>query len=312
MRTSSDHSARRRAARLMAVGSASLTLIACSGGDKIVDPSTVGASGNYRWNAADSSYLVNALVGSAGSAIKGMRNIQTPDLPSYGKNAPACTATTKIGGADANNNGIPDDQTLQYVASDCKYTTNGANATVAGSLRIQDLGEIFAYRATYTNLVLTLTKGDTTVTTTVTGSIELHWASTSAATYADKSTVVIEARSSGGSASQTRAANVTAQFTPVSGTTIAANRALPTGDMTVGGTINILATTSGNAVKAGIPTSLSYTATVTSTGALTVSSGCFTEPVFSVGGILSATVSGTASGSVFLKFNGCGGTPSKS
>ena len=297
---------------LTLTGATALLLSACSGGDKIVDPGADGVSGNFRWNAADSSYLVNAVVLSANAAIKGIRNIQTPDPPSYGRRAPPRTPSSKTGGTDANNNGIPDDLTLQYLAATCSYVASGAQATVAGSLRIQDLGEIFAYRATYTNLVLTLTKGDTVVTTTVNGTIESHWASTTAASYVDKSSVVIAARSTNGSALQTRTANLSGLFTPASGSTITATRALPGGDMTFAGTLTVIATTSGNAVKAGIPTSITYNAAVSSTATLSVSAGCFTEPVFGAGGILSAPMTGTASGTVSLRFTGCGGVPSKS
>jgi hypothetical protein len=310
MRFPSLRAARHALSFRVLAAAASIVLVSCSGGDKIVDPNAVAGAGSFTWNAADSSYLANVTVSAANVAIKGLRNIKTPDVPSYGKNAPGCPPTLSVGGGDTNGNGIPDDQTLQYQSASCSYTVNGSAATVAGNLRIQDLGEIFAYRASYTNLVLTLTKGDTVVTTTVNGSIELHWVSATAASYIDKSSVVIVVRSSAGSQSQTRTANLSALFTPVGGT-IAASSSLPGGTMTLNGTLTIGATTSGNAVKAGIPTSITYNASVSTPVTLAIASSCSSEPVFGAGGALSAPVSGTASGTVSLQFTGCGGVPTK-
>jgi hypothetical protein len=299
-----------------ALGGAMVLVASCSGGDKIVDPNAVSSSsgGNntsYKWNAGDSSYIANVLIGSAGSAIKGMRNIKTPDLPSYGKNAPPCTPSSTVGRTDTNNNGIPDDQTLTYLTGDCKYTVNGAAATVVGSMQIQDLGEIFSYRATYRDLVLTITKGDSVVTTSVSGSLELHWTSANAASYIDKSTIVISSRSSVGSQALTRAANLTAQFTPASGSTISSTLAFPAGTMSFTGTLGISAATSGNGTPANVPASLPYSIAVTNPVTLAVTASCTAEPVFSAGGALNGQVTGITSGTVSVRFVGCGGVGSK-
>jgi hypothetical protein len=293
-----------------------LTVASCSGGDKIVDPNAVASTGggnntSYKWNSGDSTYFANLLIGGASSAISGMRTIRTPDLPLYGKNAPPCAPTSTTGGADSNNNGVPDNQTVQYVASSCKDPGTGVAYTVAGSVQIQDLGEIFAYRATYTNLVLTATKGDSVTTSTLSGTLELHWTSTNAASYIDKSTVVISTRSSLGSISLSRAANLTSQFTPISGSTISATQALPGGTMTFSGTLGITGTTSGDKTPANQPPSLPYTIAVSSPVTLSLTATCLLQPVFSAGGTISGQVSGIASGTVSVRFVGCGGVGSK-
>ena len=144
---------------------ASLAMVARSGGDKIVAPGATNG-GNTALVRADSLYMASQMAAAASQAIKSLRQIQTPDLPFVGASAPTCTPATTTGGTDTNNNGVPDDRTLQYTTATCTQNSAGTTTTVSGSVRTQDLGELYAFRVTYNNLVVTATKGDSTVKST--------------------------------------------------------------------------------------------------------------------------------------------------
>lgn len=284
--------------------------VACSGGDKIVAPGATNG-GNTALVRADSLYMASQMTVAASQAIKTLRQIQTPDLPFVGASAPKCAPATTTGGTDTNNNGVPDDRTLQYTTATCTQTSAGTTSTLSGSVRTQDLGELYAFRVTYTNLVAIATKGDSTVKSTINGTFEYRWTSASAASGLDNSTLVLEVRSGAGSQSVTRVANLSTQFSPTGGSTIVAGRALPAGSMTVTGTVAVSVLATGNAVVAGTPPSATLGMGVSTSVPLTMAASCNAEPVFNVG-TLNGTVTGSAIGAVSVRFVGCGGIPSKS
>ncbi len=296
------------AARVLTL--ACLLSVACSGGDKIVAPGATNG-GNTVLVRADSLYMANQMTGAASQAIKTLRQIQTPDLPFIGASAPTCTPATTTGGTDTNNNGVPDDRTLQYTTATCTQLSAGTTTTLSGSVRTQDLGELYAFRVTYTNLVAIATKGDSTVKSTINGTFEYRWTSASAASGLDNTTLALEVRSSAGSQSLTRVANLSTQFSPTGGSTIVAGRAFPAGSMTVSGTVAVSVLATGNAVVAGTPSSATLNMGVSTSVPLTMSASCNSEPVFNLG-TLNGSVTGSAIGAVSVRFVGCGGIPSKS
>jgi hypothetical protein len=279
---------------------------ACSGGEKIVAPGSRSNSVNTRLTMDDSLYMANTMSAAAAQAIKGIRQITTPDLPGVGRNAPPCTASTTVGGADANGNGIPDDRTVQFTAAGCTYNSAGATIVVTGSIRTQDIGGLYAFRVTYTNFSIVGTKADSTVRAVVNGAFEYRWTSATAAGALDNSTLLLEVRSGQGSMSLTRVSNLTTQFAPLSGNTIAANRSLPSGDLTMTGDLSVTAAASGNALAAGAKSPETLSMTVNTTVPLTALSSCNIDPVFNAGGTLVGAVSGVAIGSVSVRFAGCG------
>ena len=303
---------RRQTTRALAACCA-VVIAACSGGEKIVDPTSVKNGSSSQLTADDSLYMANSLSGAATFAIKGIRAISAPDLPGYGKNAPPCNPSVTVGGGDSNSNGIADDKTLVYTAATCTYTSSGIVNTVSGSIRTQDIGGVYAYRLTYSNLTLTATKGDSVVRTVVNGVFENRWDATTAATSLDSSTIFIDVRSNVGSVSLTRASSLKSQFTPLSGSTIGANKSLPSGDLTMSGQLTITAAASGNALAAGAASPETLAMTVSTTVPLTALLSCQFDPVFNAGGTLAGTVSGAANGTVGVRFAGCGqgnsGTP---
>jgi len=284
-------------------------MTSCSGGDKIVDPSSVNNLSSKALTTGDATYMTSVLVGAAVQSIKGIRQARTPDLPAYGRNAPPCTPISTTGGTDSNNNGIPDDRTVQYTGASCTYTSNGAANTVSGSIRTQDIGGLYAFRVTYNNLVLTATKGDSVVRSTVSGSFEYRWDNSKAATSVDNSTVALEVRSSQGSVGLTRAANLTGSVATLTGSSISLDPTqtlFPSGDLTLTGQVSITASATGNALAAGASSPETFTMNVSTIKAMTALISCQTDPPFNASGEISGVVTGAANGTVSNRFSGCG------
>ncbi|MCC6242160.1 MAG: hypothetical protein IT353_04935 [Gemmatimonadaceae bacterium] len=279
-------------------------LVACSGGEKIVSPGgTVGS--NSRLGAADSSYMAGVLSSASFDLMKNLRRMPSTTAVGVQQNAPSCTPSIVTGGPDANLNGIPDDRTAQYSATSCAYTQSGYNYTVAGGVRIQDLNSIRGYRVTYTGYTVTGTKGDSVVRTVLNGTLEYSWATALTATANDNTTVLIEVRSTNGSASLTRVANLTALFTPNAGSTISANQILPSGTLAVSGALTMTGVATGNQVVAGVPSTQTLALNVSTVTQLVNSSSCSSDASFSVGA-LAATVTGSNTGDIAVRFSGCG------
>jgi hypothetical protein len=184
-------------------------LAACSGGDKIVAPDSSTGPSNTRLSTADSIYMASTLANASFDAINNLRRIPTRHCRRCSTNQPPCNPSIVVGGTDSNNNRIPDNRSAQYTAAGCTYTSSGATVTVSGGARLEDLGGITGYRATYTSFTVTATKGDSVVRTVIDGTFEYRWTSANSATTLDNSTLTAEVRSSAGSVSLTRTANPT-------------------------------------------------------------------------------------------------------
>jgi hypothetical protein len=273
---------------------------ACSGGEKIVAP---GAQGNTRLAAADSLYLANTLRSASFDALKNLRRMPITTVPGTFPNAPPCTPTSTIGGADANNNNIPDDRTTQYTATACTYFNNGITFTASGTVRVQDLGSITGYRVTYTAYTIIGTKGDSVTRTTLSGAFEYRWVSATSATSLDNTTLFIEVRSAVGSASLTRVANLAGTFTAAGGSTIGLS--FPSGTFAVTGTLSLTGNATGNQVQTGIASTQTLSMSVSTALPLSASSSCSSDAAFGAGE-LGAAVSGSNQGAVQVRFTGCG------
>lgn len=293
------------AAGLAMLAALMMSVSACSGGEKIVAPGGNTPSTDTRLSAADSQYMANTLINASFDAMKNLRRMPTSSLPGVFQNVPPCTASTTVGGVDANGNGIPDDKTATYTTTGCAYSSGGANVTVSGSARVQDVGGILGYRVTYNAYTVTATKGDSVTRTVINGSFEYRWVSTTSATSSDNSVLVLDVRSSLGSIVFTRTAAFSGTFTPSAGGSIAANQLFPSGSYAVTGSISVNAVVTGNQVQQGFPSTQTLTMNVNTTASLFVNSGCSSDASFSSGQIAGA-VTGSNQGALSVRFTSCG------
>lgn len=289
--------------------SAVLLLAACSGGDKIVGPDGSGGPPDTRLNAADSVYMAATLASASFDAINNLRRTPTTTLPAIFSNLPPCNPSVVTGGPDSNNNGIPDNRAAQYTTGGCTYVNNGVTTTVSGTARLEDVGGLIGYRATYTDFTVTATKGDSVIRTVISGTFEYRWASATSATYAENSTVSISAQAAGGGFTLSRSANLNGTFTPTSPSTIRTGFTFPSGTFTLNGTLSVSATATGNQVTPGVSPSQTLSLNVSTTTQLAVSSGCTSNAAYS-SGALAATVSGSNQGALEVRFTACGSGPS--
>lgn len=278
---------------------------ACSGGDKII--SGGGGNGNSgRLVADDSLFLANLVANQAISTFKNLRLMQVTDVVSQvGGSLPAGCRPTLTGTADTNGNGISEDQTLTFTASNCSLTQGAASTRVTGAVRVQDLGGLRGYRTTYTSLTQTVTLADTTLAVEVSGSLEVQYATATSGRSANTVTTRITRQERAGSASLTLAASTTGQFTPTGSGQIVPARNLPAGTYTLGGSVTAGITASGTLRPAGQPGSASFGVAITTALTMTYDGSCLSDRAFGAGQ-LRGSVSGFASGVLATGFTGCG------
>lgn len=276
---------------------------ACSGGDKIVGANGETVVPTTALNPNDSLFLVNFMSAGAWGLMKQMRGIANMQVTGFGSTRPACTPQAIIGGLDANGNGVPDDQTTTYAATSCSFLSGGANTTASGSFRLQDLGTLYGYRVTYNNYVLTATKGDSVISSTLNGSVEYRYASGTSGSSADNTTLVVRSQSSAGSVTLTRTAALAGALTPSSGTFSIAT--YPGASMTVNGTLSIQLALTGNAVQAGYPANSTFNIAVATSTALSSPSSCLSNPAFTTG-TLTGVLTGTWQANLRMTYTSCG------
>ncbi len=298
-----------RAMRRLFGAATGLLLTACSGGDKIVSPDGIGGPPDTRLNSADSAFMAGTLASASYDAINNLRRAPTTTLPAVFTNQPPCNPAVVTGGPDANNNGIPDNRSAQYTTASCTYNNAGSTVTVSGGVRLEDVGGLIGYRATYTSFTVTATKADSVITTVISGTYEYRWVSATSATYAENSTVSIALQVAGGGFSLSRSANLNGTFTPSAGNTIRTGFTFPTGTFTLAGTLSVTGTATGNQVTPGVSPTQTLTLNVSTTTQLSVSSACSSNAAYS-SGALSGTVTGSNQGAVEVRFTACGSGPS--
>ena len=286
---------------------------ACSGGDKIVSPDTLNNnnSGPKKLSTADSLYVVEQMSGSAFASIKALRNITAPPVPGlFASAAPSPCNPTVTGTTDSNGNGIPDDKLTTFTAANCTYTLNGIVTAVTGSIRQQDLNGNYGYRITYSNYNAIGRKGDSTFTSSVDGTLEYAFTTTTSARTLDALSISASVAASTGSYTLSRVANLAGTFTPTGGNILSRTAALPSGTLTIGGTLNIVGSVTGNMISAGNPTSQTISILLSTTTQLNANIGCSLDASIN-SGALQATVGGSQTGSADVTFRVCGqgGTP---
>lgn len=280
-------------------------LAACSGGDKIVGADGTPSNNNTSTGLSrgDSVYLAGFMSAAAAGAMQQMRTITSLQAPGFGTARPPCTPTAIIGGADANNNGVPDDQTTNWSATTCSFLSNGIATTAAGSVRLQDLGALYGYRLTYTNYIIAATRNDSTSRVTLNGTLEYRYASGTSGTAIDNTVQRIEAISSGGTITLTRTASLTGTLAPTSGTFTGTS--FPGATMQFAGTLSLGFVLTGNQIISGQPSSMTFDVAVRSPTILTSPTSCSATPAFTTG-VLDGTVTGTWRGALRVSYASCG------
>lgn len=294
----------RRIAPLVAIALAA----ACSGGEKIVSPDALnnGGNGPAKLSVDDSLFVINQISGAAFASIKALRNIVTPPLPGLFGNVPPSPCNPAVTGpTDSNGNGIPDDKLTSYSAANCTYNNNGTAVVVTGSIRQQDLGGTYGYRITYSNYNVVGRKGDSTFTTSVDGIVEYAFTSTTQARTQDGLSISIGVAASTGSLTLLRTANLAGTFSPSGGNTLSRTAALPSGTLLLSGTLNVIATATGNQIPAGGPSSQTVSMVVSTATPLNANIGCSLDASLNAGE-LRATVGGSQTGAAAIRFTGCG------
>lgn len=281
---------------------------ACSGGDKIVSPDALNNNNNgpVKLSTDDSLYVVNQISGAAFASIKALRNITAPPLPGlFGNVPPSPCAPTVTGNTDSNGNGIPDDKLTTYTAANCSYSASGTAVVVTGSIRQQDIGGTYGYRITYSNFSTVGKKGDSTYRTLVDGVIEYAYASPTQAHTQDGLLVSIGVEASTGSATIARTANLAGTFTPSGGNTLSRTSPLPTGTLILSGSLNVVATATGNQIPVGGPSSQTVSMLISTATPMNANIGCSLDASLNAGE-LQATVGGSQTGAAAVKFTACG------
>lgn len=294
--------------RLLTFAVGAVLLAACSGGDKIVGPGGGGVPVSTRLTAADSAFMASTLANAGFDAINNLRRAPATTLPAIFANLPPCNPAIVTGGPDTNGNGIPDNRSATYTAASCTYLNAGSTVTVAGSVRLEDVGGLVGYRATYTNFTITATKGDSVVSSILNGSFEYRWVSATSATSTENGTITFAVQGGGGGFSLARSANLTGTFTPSAGNTIRPGFAFPSGTFALTGTLSVVGTLTGNQVTPGVSPTQTLNLNVSTTTQLSVSSACSSDAAFS-SGALAATVTGSNQGALEVRFSACGSGP---
>lgn len=296
-----------RLLKLLPLTAALAVVAACSGGDKIVSPDELN-NGPRLLSTDDSLFAVVQMSGAAYSTITAFRNIVTPPLPGlFGNVPPSPCAPTIVGNTDTNGNGIPDDRTQTYTAANCTYSNNGVSVVVTGSIREQDLGGLYGRRVTYSNYSIVGKKADSTFTTSVTGPIEYVFESATQARSLDGLAITIGTAATGGSATLTRSANFTTTFVPTSGS-LSRNGFLPSGSLTLNGTLSISAVVTGNQIPSSGQSSQTISMNISTVTQMNANTNCTATQSLNTGE-MKATVGGSQTGNIAMRFTACGSGP---
>ncbi|MEO7997009.1 MAG: hypothetical protein ABI852_06165, partial [Gemmatimonadaceae bacterium] len=133
-------------------------------------------------------------------------------------------------------------------------------------MRLQDLGGTYGYRVTYTNFNTIGTKGDSTYKTLVNGTIEYAFTTTTQARTQDNLDITLFVGSSAGSAALQRVASgLTGTFAPSNGNILSRTAPLPSGTLSMSGTMTVTATATGNQIPTGGPASQTVSMQISTT-----------------------------------------------
>jgi hypothetical protein len=281
---------------------------ACSGGDKVVAPGDDNNGGNVpvaggALVAGDSLFLAQSTSGYIMQEFNSLRTMASTGVaPTVAPGGLPAGCVTTTGGADANRNNIPDDQTFTF-GGNCTTVSNGVTITVSGSARIQDDGGILGYKFTLNNFKVTGTAKDTTVTVTLSGVQEVVFTDARNARTVNTTTSVIETKSKTGSVSLSFTKNLTGTF--VGSSNFTPRGGVPAGTYSVTGNYTLAIALAGDTRTGGLPASVTFTVAVNTSRALTFDGFCSQEAAFNNGEI-SGQVSGFSTGALNVKYTTCG------
>lgn len=222
----------------------------------------------------------------------------------FGANG-ACTPT-QSSTADANQNGVPDDATLTFTPQNCVLLQNGVPFPVTGTVRAQDLGDLFGLRLTFNDVRLTQTRGDSTTTIALNGTSEVRLVADRLTTV-NRVTSSLTAAQPGGSLTLVFANDFTTEFRPNTG---ALSRAapVPAGRFTMTGSYQFRVQRTG-AVPPPAGLGLGdYTVVLATPAPLLYNGSCPASQNFFSGGTFRLTITGVAGSTVDADWPSCSTT----
>jgi len=238
----------------------------------------------------------------AGSFTLG--GLLVPSFPSAGIAAsdalqPSSTATcptiTPNPPVDADGDHIPDDVTISFTLPDCSFARDGATFEITGSIHVTDLSPTdFGIRVVFTDLQHKLTRADGTFFQSDLNGARQVLRSASEFDLHDSTTVDL-ASSEHGTAQLTKAWVVS--FVADAGQTFDALRHLPSGDLTVNGSMSRTRGTASHSFAVTTVTPLHHDAT------------CTERPAFTSGELLVVKTGPDGTVTIHIVFTGCGVDP---
>jgi hypothetical protein len=213
------------------------------------------------------------------------------DRPALNAN---CPTITPFPPADADADHVPDDVTLSFTLPDCSFSREGATFEITGSIHITDPSTTdFGIRIVFADLQHKLTRGDAFVTNRLNGARQVL-RSASQFSLHDSTTSNLES-SDHGSAQLAKAWVVT--FVADVGQTLDQTRHLPSGNLTVNGSMS----------RSRGTTSQSFA--VTTVTPLHHDAACTSRPPFTSGALDVKKTGPDGTVTIHIVFNGCGVDP---
>ena len=206
-----------------------------------------------------------------------------------------CPTLTPNPPVDTDGDHVPDDLTISFTLPDCSFTRNGATFEITGSIRITDLSPTdFGIRVVFTDLQHKLTRaGGASFQSDLNGARQVL-RSASGFDLHDSTTVDLTS-SEHGAAQLAKGWVVT--FTADAGETFDELRHLPSGNLTVNGSMSRTRGTASQSFMVTTVTPLHHDAT------------CTTRPAFTSGELVIVKAGPDGTVTIHVVFNGCGVEP---
>jgi hypothetical protein len=215
-----------------------------------------------------------------------------PVQPAPGANCPTITPNPP---ADADGDHVPDDVTLSFTLPDCSFSRNGATFQITGSIHITDPSTTdFGVRIAFTDLQHKFTGASGESFSSRLNGARQVLRSASEVSLHDTTTVDLE--SSEGGAAQLAKAWVVG-FVADAGQTLDQRWHLPSGNLTVNGSMSRTRGTTSHSFAVTTVTPLHHDAT------------CTVRPAFTAGEILVVKTGPDGTVTIHVVFTGCGVEP---
>jgi hypothetical protein len=206
-----------------------------------------------------------------------------------------CPTITPFPPADADGDHVPDDVTFTFTLPNCSFSRDGATFEITGSIHITDPSTTdFGIRVAFDDLQHKLTRASGSFFLTRLNGARQVLRSASAFSLHDSTTTDLE--SSENSAAQLAKAWVVT-FVADPGQTFDAMRRLPSGDLTVDGSLSRTRGTTSHTFAVKTVTPLHHDA------------ACTTRPAFTSGELLVTKTGPDGTVTIHIVFNGCGVEP---